>query len=408
MKVLLLTNYFPPEVGAASHLFYNLGRILTKKGYDVTVITGFPRYNVKVLDEKYRNKFFFRETIDGISVLRVPILPFLKRTLFVRKMEYFFLPIGLFVGGLIAGKHDVAILYSPPVTIGLAAFLLKKIKKIPFIFNVQDIHPQALIDIGFLRNRPLIWTLRFIEKLNYKNATFVTIHSNGNKEYLAKQGVNSSKLVVVPNWVDTELIRPLPKMNNFREKYNLGDNFVVSFAGIMGTSQDLRTVIKAAYLLRNHNKIKFFLVGDGVERPDLEKEVNKRGLNNVIFAPMQPREKYPYVLAASDVSLVTLKKNVITPVVPSKLLSIMASGRPVIASLDLNGDAPKIIYKAGCGLVVEPENPEKLAKAILELYFNPKLCDEMGLRGRKYAEENFSPQSCISKYEELFRIIIAR
>jgi len=408
MRVLLLTNYFPPEIGAASHLFYDLGRMLTKKGYDVTVVTGFPRYNVRVVDKKYGNKLIFRETIDGISVLRVPILPFPKRMLFVRKMEYLFVPVGLFVGGLIAGKHDVAVLYSPPVTIGLAASLLKKVRKIPFILNVQDIHPQALIDIGFLKNRVIIWVLKFIEKLNYKEARFITVHSEGNKEYLVKQGVSEEKLIVIPNWVDTELIRPSPKMNSFREKYNLGDDFVVSFAGIMGTSQDLATVIEAACLLKDYNKIKFLLVGDGVERPYLEKEVSERNLRNVIFAPMQPREKYPAVLAASDVSLVTLKKNVVTPVVPSKLLSIMASGRPVIASLDLRGDAPEIIREAGCGLVVEPENPKKLAKAVLRLYNNPELCNEMGRKGRKYSVENFSLEACIAKYEELFRKVSAK
>lgn len=408
MKVLLLTNYFPPEVGAASHLFYNLSVILRKKGYDVTVVTGFPRYNVTVMDEKYKNKLFFAEAVDGISVLRVPIVPFMKRTLFVRKIEYFLLPVGLFVGGLMAGRHDVAILYSPPVTIGLASSLLKQISKIPFIFNVQDIHPQALIDIGFLRNKFLIQVLRLIERLSYKNASFVTVHSDGNREYLAKRGVSVDKLVVVPNWVDTELIRPLPKMNNFSKRYNLSDNFVVSFAGIMGTSQDLITVLKASHLLKSYNSIKFLLVGDGIEKPALEKEARKRNLSNVIFAPMQPRERYPSVLAASDVSLVTLKKNVVTPVVPSKLLSIMASGRPVIASLDLKGDAPEIIREAGCGMVVEPENPEKLAEAILKLYNNPELCKEMGVKGRRYAVENFSPEVCVAKYEELFEKVVAR
>jgi len=117
---------------------------------------------------------------------------------------------------------------------------------------------------------------------------------------------------------------------------------------------------------------------------------------------MQPRDRYPSVLDASDVSLVALKKNVVTPVVPSKLLSIMASGRPVIASLDLKGDAPKIIYEAGCGLAVEPGNPESLAESVLKLYSNPELCKEMGIKGRKYAVKHFSPEVCVTKYEKLF------
>ncbi len=408
MKVLLITNYFPPEIGAASHLFYDLAKELTNKGHQITIVTGFPRYNIDELDRKYKGKLLCKESTENIEIVRVAIIPFLKRSLFIRKIEYFFLPLGLLIGSFFAGRQDIAILYSPPVTIGLASILLKKIKKLPFIFNVQDIHPQALIDLGFLRNKLLIWMLKTVEKWIYKEAGFITVHSESNKKFLAEYGASLEKLYVIPNWTDTDYIKPLPKNNEFRKMYNFNKSFVVSFAGNMGTSQDMQIIIKAAEKLRSYEKINFFLVGNGVERSGAEEEVAKKDLKNVVFAPMQPRKKYPLVLAASDISLITLKKEVVTPVVPSKLLSIMASGRPVIASLNLNGDVPGIINEAKCGIVVSPDDPERLVEAILKLYQNPKLCDEMGINGRKYVEENFSIKSCVSMYEDLAEQLLAK
>jgi len=170
----------------------------------------------------------------------------------------------------------------------------------------------------------------------------------------------------------------------------------------MGWCQDMDTIINTALLLKNYEDMMFVLVGDGVEKINLMKRAKKLKLNNIKFLPMQPRDKYPYILSASDICLINLKKQLVTPVVPSKLFGIMASGRPVVASLPLEGDAPKIIESAQCGYCVEPENPEKLAKAILKFYDNPSLCEKFGVNGRDYVEKHFSRTICIKKYEKLF------
>lgn len=264
------------------------------------------------------------------------------------------------------------------------------------------------MDLRVLKNRAIIKFFESMERWVYRRANLITVHSPGNKDHVVMKGVSPGKVEVMPNWVDTDFIAPGERMNGFREEHNLGDKFVVSFAGVIGYSQDIDVILGAADFLRDRDDILFLIVGDGVKKEGLAKKASSMGLSNVRFLPMQPREKYPSVLAASDVSLVALKKKVVTPVVPSKLLSIMAGGRPVIASLDLKGDAPKIIYKAGCGLAVEPENPESLAEAVLKLYSNPELCKEIGIKGRKYAVENFSPEVCVTKYEELFRSPLRR
>jgi colanic acid biosynthesis glycosyl transferase WcaI len=238
------------------------------------------------------------------------------------------------------------------------------------------------------------------------------------------------KVKVIPNWVDTDFIRPGERMNGFREEQGLGDAFVVSFAGVLGYSQDLDVVLEAARILnggrwkmedgswkaeggdwqsairRNPNsEILFLIVGDGVEKARLEAKAQQMGLDNVRFLPMQPREKYPAVLHASDVCLATLHAEVKTPVVPSKILSIMAAGRPVVAAMNLDGDGPRLIAEARCGLCVPPEDPQALAQAVLKLYHDPSLRQELGRNGRRYAEEHLSLEACVGRYEELLQRI---
>jgi glycosyltransferase involved in cell wall biosynthesis len=183
---------------------------------------------------------------------------------------------------------------------------------------------------------------------------------------------------------------------------------VVSFAGTMGYSQDLDTVLSAADLLRDERGIRFLLVGDGVETPRLKARSAELALTNVSWVPMQPRERYPLVLHSSDVCLVTLHKSVGTPVVPSKLLSIMAAGRPALVSLPLDGDTPAIVRDAECGICVAPEQPRALADAILVLYRDRSLCERLGTSGRAYIEKHFSVTSAAEKYETLFAQLVGK
>ncbi|MBA7590832.1 Poly(ribitol-phosphate) alpha-N-acetylglucosaminyltransferase [subsurface metagenome] len=209
--------------------------------------------------------------------------------------------------------------------------------------------------------------------------------------------------MIIHNWVDTDLIKPSKNQDNdFRRKNNLNSKSVVSFAGVMGFAQGLDIVISCAELLKSYKDILFLLVGDGVKKEGLMKRAKNMQLNNIKFLPPQPKEIYPSILYTSDICLVTLDKSVKTPVVPAKLFNIMASGRPVVASMNLKGDAPEIIRNAKCGYCVEADDIEGFCEAILKLYNNPKLRDEFGMNGRKYVVEHFSRKVCIEKYEKLF------
>lgn len=403
MNILILTEAFPPEIRSASHLLYELAESLVEKGSKVTVVTRFPKDYINKIDKKYTGRLFFHEKMGRIKVIRLNSFSFLRHVPLIRGLSQFVLSGLLVIGGIISGRQDIILAYSPPLPLGISAYLLGKIKRVPFIFNVQDIFPQSVIDLGLLKSKVLIKISEAMEKFIYKKARYITVHSGGNRENIIYKKVNPEKVMIIHNWVDTDLIKPNKNQDNdFSRKNNLNSKFVVSFAGVMGFAQGLDIVINCTELLKLYKDILFLLVGDGVKKEGLMKKVKDMQLDNIKFLPPQPKEIYPSILYASDICLVTLDKSVKTPVVPAKLLNIMASGRPVVASMNLKGDAPKIIKAAKCGYCVEPDDAEGFSKAILKLYHNPKLKDEFGVNGRKYVVEHFSRAVCIEKYEKLF------
>jgi len=402
MEILIMTNYFPPEIGGASHLYYELAESLVRRGHEVTVVTGFPRYNVKKKDKKYRGKFLIREEFSGIEVIRVWIPEFPRENLILRGVEHFWVAFAFIIGSLFTRKPQVIIFYSPPLPIGLSAYFIGKLKGIPFIINVQDLFPKEAVLLGLLKNKMLIKFFEMMERFIYKRAAYITVHSPGNLEHIVRNGGNREKVGVVYNWVDVNKVKPGPRKNHFRKENSLNDEFVVSYAGTMGWCQDMGVIVDAANELRKYKDIVFLLVGEGPLKKFVEAKATNLGLENVKLLPVQPFPKYLEILMASDVCLINLNENLTTPVVPSKLLNIMASGRPIVASLPDYSDARRIIEEANCGYCVPPRDPHKLAKAILTLYNDNDLREEMGSNGRIYAERYFEREGCVSRYEEIF------
>jgi colanic acid biosynthesis glycosyl transferase WcaI len=406
MKILLVCAYFPPEIGAAAHLFFELGQALQKRGHAVSVLTGLPRYNIQRSD-KYRRRPLLHETYQGLPVWRVFNLDIRWNIPILRGLDEFISAAAFGLTGMTLPSFDLALCYAPPLPLALATLGFARLRGKPGMVNVQDLFPQCAIDLGVLRNPWLIRFFKGLERIIYQYATHLFVHSEGNRRYLLRQGAQPAQVSVIPNWVNTEEITPGPKDHQLREALGLQQRFVVSFAGTMGYSQDLDTVVQAARLLTDVKDIAFLLVGDGVEKPRIENLAREYNLANVFFLPMQPKEEYPKVLAASDLCLVTLRKAVQTPVVPSKIPSIMAAGRPVLASLPLEGDAPRLVAEAQCGISLPPENPELFAEAILKFSQDPRLGEEMGVKGRHYAVQHLSLEACAMQLEKLFEQTIA-
>jgi len=403
MNILILTDSFPPEIKSSANLLFELSEDLAESGHKVTVVTGFPKHYTNNIDRRYKGRLFLYERMNKVKVIRLLSISFIRHIPVIRGLDQFLLSVMFFFGGINSGKQDVILTYSPPLPLGISAYLLGKLKKAPFIFNVQDIFPQSVIDLGLLKSKILIRISELMEKFIYKKAFCITVHSEGNRENIISKSVSPEKAITIYNWVDTDLIKPIKNQNNsFRGKNNLRDKFVVSFAGVMGFAQGLDIVVNCADLIKSYKEILFLLIGDGIKKGELMKMAKKLGLNNIKFLPPQPKKIYPSILYASDVCLVTLDKNLLTPAVPAKLLSIMASGRPVVASMNLKGDAPKIIKDARCGYCVGADDVDGFSKAILKLYNNPKLRNELGEKGRAYAVKHFSRQICVGEYEKLF------
>lgn len=414
MNILLINNYFPPEIGAASHLYYYLAKELAARGHSVKVLTGIPRYNLgEDVYESYKRRLSgknaYIDHMNGFEVIRVK-LPLVDRKKLVRRaFEHFEIAYELYTRSKkLIGTPDVVLVYSPPLPLYWTGARISKKFNAPFILNVQDLFPQEIIDLGLLRNKILISFFRKIERKAYQSADLITVHSQKNKDFIVSCGVSEEKVLVFENWIDDREITPGSKNNPFAIKYRLQDKFVVSFAGTLGLLQDIEVIIKTANLLRTYSDIIFVIVGDGPRKQQAEKLTQEQDLQNVLFVPAVPLEEYGFVLNSSDVSLSTLVSELKTPVVPSKILSIMSAGIPVVASMNLDGDAPKLVEKAKCGFVVGAGDYENLAKCILEIYNNPALKEELGRNGRRYIEELLSAKKAAEKYENIFYKLIEK
>jgi colanic acid biosynthesis glycosyl transferase WcaI len=406
LRVLLLCAYFPPEIGTAAHLFHELAVELASRGHRVSVVTGFPRYNVPAEVAAANRGLWRGDRMDGIDVLRVWWPRFRRSFMLGRGIEHLLAAASMAVAALASRRHDVVLVYSPPLTLGLAAWLFAKARRVPFVFNVQDLFPQSAIDLGVMKSRPQIAVFRWLERFIYRRAACVTVHSQGNAEHVLRAAGDRARVAVVANWPDEALFQRRPKAPRILGADGGDGMFVVSFAGTMGLSQDLDTILRAAHLLRDRKDIVFLLVGDGICKAGAERTARDLALRNVRFLPMQPRAEYPQVLSTSDVSLVTLKRAVQTPVVPSKLLSIMASGRPAIVAVEPSGDTARLVEEAKCGLCVPPEDPPRLAEAIRALHSERDLARQMGENGRAYALKHFSVRVCAGTYEGIFDAVV--
>ena len=407
MHVLILTHYWPPEIGASSHLTYELGETLVELGNRVTIVTGMPSYNMTTLPERYRGRFTFEEEMGGMRVLRIATGTTHSRSKLRRGLEH--LAITPLYTWRALGVENVDVVYtiSPPLTMGIAAWLAAQWHRTRCCLGVQDLFPQSPIDLGLMKNKLVIRAFEALERAAYRAAGAITVHSDGNKDHVVSKGVNPDRVHSIPNWVDTNAIRPGERNNAFRRELGLPEcDFVVSFAGTMGWSQGLDTVVEAARLLASEQNLSFLLVGDGTERERLQKMAAELPL--IRFAPMQPKERYAQVLSASDACLVTLRPEVLTPVVPSKLLTIMAAARPVLASLPLGGDAPKIVTDARAGIVSPAGDAQALADAVRLLKRDPKRAATFGQSGREYAIRLFSRPACIQQFEQVLKGIARR
>lgn len=408
MNILLLTLYFQPDISANAVVMTSLAEGLSKLGHRLTVVTSMPHYAGNRISSDYRNKLYVQESFNGLDVHRVYLyVPQEKKNLLGRILNYATFNILSTIVGTLAGKYDAVLVPSPPLTNGLAAFCISCARDVPYIYNVQDIYPDVAIRLGVLTAPRAIALFKAMERFVYDKAAVISVISEGFRQNLLAKGVPSDKVHIIPNFVDPSFVRPLPRHNRFSQEQHLNDHYIVLFAGNVGLSQGLESVLRGAKLLSDWPKILFLIVGNGVARAGLMEQAEDMGLTNVRFLPFQPHEVVPELYATSDLCLVPLRRGIAEDSVPSKVYTIMAAGKPLVAAVDEGSDIWRLIHETGCGLLVPPEEPEALAQAVLAFYQDRARGEKMGLKGREVAKQEFTPRAVARKYTELLEQVVA-
>ena len=403
MRVLILSQYYYPEGVPKPH---ELAEELAANGHEVSVLTGFPHYPGGKLAEGYRLGLILREKIRNIPVLRLFELPYHSTNALLRMANYLSFMISAPFGAFLTPKVDVIYVWHPPQTIGVAAWLVSKIKRAPFVYDVQDIWGHFTVLSGMVREGSLaIKIIRWLEKFVSRRADHLIVQTEAGREYFVERGVARENISILPHWIDEKMFSEsgAEERSILREQMGWQNKFVVLFAGNLGIVQGLDSVIEAARNIPNGNA-KIVFVGDGTDKPRLQKMADEFNVGDKIqFVDRQPIERMPAFMAAADALLISLKKSELTKyVVPSKTVAYLASGKPILMAA--GGASEDLIKQAEAGITVEPENAAELASAIEQMrQMPPEELNKFGACGRDFLVKNLSKRKVIADYEELLR-----
>ena len=411
MKILYISQYFPPEMGAPSARVSELAQRWEQAGHDVTVLTGFPNHPDGNIRPEYRRSFrrmIFRERVRDVNVVRSWLLPLPNRRPLERMLNYSSFMASAAITGSFLGAPDAVIASSPQLLVGLAGWWVSRLKHVPFIFEVRDLWPESLVAVGVGNAKSALHrSLTRIAAFLYQKADHIVVVTPAFREFLVDRWqVSAEKISVVPNGVETRIFSPQIPNHDLRNSIGADGKFVASFIGTMGLAHGLNTLIAAAERFqRTAPDILFMLVGEGADRARITAIAEAKGLSNIRFVPQQLREKVPDYIAASDVCLVLLKKSeVFETVIPTKMLEFMSCSKPVI--LGVGGQAREMIEASRAGVCIEPENVDQLCEAILKFKKEVWLRESLGRNGREYIIRNLSRERTADEYLEVLNEVI--
>lgn len=391
VKVLFLADNFPPETNAPATRTFEHARQWVADGHEVTIVTSAPNFPRGVVFEGYRNRLFQRETLEGIEVVRVwtymaPNEGFLKRTL-----DYLSFMTSSVLASFAIRRPDVVIGTSPQFFTVVGAWLVAKLKRRPFVFELRDLWPESIVAVNAIRNPRLIRWLQGVAGFLYRQADLIVPVTQPFADHLRELGIPDSRIHVVVNGLDPDLLGVQSSTSETRERFGLPrDAFIAAYVGTLGMAHGLTSVLDAAEKLRADPGIHFLLVGDGAGKQRLEERVERSKMRNVTILDRQPRRDALALLEASDVSIVALKDDpVFRTVIPSKIFESMGKGRPIL--LGVQGEAHRIVIEeAGCGLAYTPESPTELVAALEHLRDDPDLRESLGKRGLQVVAQQYN------------------
>ncbi len=402
IRVLLLTQWFDPEPTFKGQVF---ARELVSQGFDVEVLTGFPNYPSGKIYSGYKVKLLQREVIDGVHVTRVPLYANHGQSALKRVLNYTsFAASALAYGLFFARRADVVYAYHPPLTVGIAAGLIRLFRGIPVVCDIQDMWPDTLRATGMLNNSRALGWVGFVCDWVYRHVDHIVVLSPGFRRLLLQRQVPKAKIDVIFNWAD-EAALTAPR-GNLPANFPGPDQFRVVFAGNMGKAQALDSILEAAALLHARgSRICFVMVGGGVEVARLKQLALDMRLPNVLFFPPIPMAEVGTILAAADALLVHLRKDPLFEItIPSKTQAYMAVGKPLLMAV--NGDAADLVLQSGAGVVVESENANALAQAAEALAaMSATELLAMGQNGKKHYQQHLALSVGVARFAKIFKMI---
>jgi glycosyltransferase involved in cell wall biosynthesis len=403
LRILFLTPYFPPEIGAPQMRIYDQAVRLQSKGHAVWVLTTFPNYPSGIVPRKWKGRLFWKGTEQGVGVYRfwtyaTPNSGFLSRIL--SQLSFALLAC---IAALRVPPVDVIIVESPPLFNGIAANVVGWVKRAPYVFHVSDLWPETAIQLGVLKNPVLIWLSRRIEVLSYRRAAMVLAVTNGIRLSIAEE-VGPAKAIMLRNAVDTDFFRPCVDAKDLRRSLGISDEqFLVLYAGTLGLSQQLDAALESAALFQNeHSGVHFVFAGDGAEKATLQRKAIEMRLSNVSFVAPYSRTCMPQLLNAADCVLVSLRDvPIFHAALPTKLFEAMACARPLV--LAAAGEAEALVRASAAGCCARPGNPQSIHDAICNVQLHPDEAEDMARRGREYMIANFSRERRVEELLTLLR-----
>ena len=391
MKLLILTQYFPPEIGAPQNRLFELCTRLVQKDIEITVLTAMPNYPRMEVHDEYKGKFHVKEEIEGIIVHRSWIYVTKSKRVFSRLINYFsFVFSSMFSGTFRLNKFDYILCESPPLFLGISAVWLKWIKGAKLIFNVSDLWPESAEKLELVINKTFLKLATKLEEGLYKRSVLITGQTQGIVQNI-KDRFPQKEIYWLPNGVDVDYYNANEITTNWRKDNGFLDkDFILLYAGVIGHAQGLEVILKSAKRLENESKIKFILLGNGPEKERLLQLQKDLEINNVFFFDSVGKHLMPAIIKASDATIVPLKKlDLFKGAIPSKIFENLALKKPVILGVD--GEARKLFIDEGeCGLYFEPENEIDLSEAILKLINDNQLQLKLGNNGFDYVSKYFS------------------
>ena len=411
MKLLLLPAYFFPETAASGYLSENRNQAFVEAGFDVELYVPAPCRGISpdVRAEYCKKEHRCEKMYDGRMVVHRFSMYSEGKNPIARAFRYVFCWIKQFYYGLKAKDVNCIYLASTPPIQGVLGACLKKIKKVPFVYNLQDIFPDSLAGTGLAKKGSILWKIgRVVENFTYKHADKIIVISEDFKKNIMAKGVPEDKIEVVYNWVDQNAVVHVDRSENkLIGKYNIDPTkFYIEYSGNIGLTQNMDMLLDVMKELKDsHPEIGLILVGEGAYKKQVEEIVKRDSLSNVIMLPFQPYEDISHVFSLGDVGLIISKPGVGANSVPSKTWSIMSASRPVLANFDEN-EIKSILSDNSCGIFTKAGDKDAFKNAIIKLYENRDLCKEYGQNGRKFVMQNLTREVGTQKYVDVIKSVV--